>query len=83
MLGQHLGGISKQDVSKIEQSEKIDDENLARIADALGFKTEAVRNFTEDNLVFFIENMHDYATAYEHNFQCTFNPMDKIFELYE
>lgn len=83
MLGQRLGGISKQAVSKIEQSEKIDDENLARVAGALGFTTESVRHFTEDNLVFFIQNMHDYATAYEHNFQCTFNPIDKVVELYE
>jgi len=27
--------------------------------------------------------MHDQATAYSHNLQCTFNPLDKVIELYE
>jgi len=44
---------------------------------------EAVQQFTEDKLVFFIENMHDQATAYAYNFQCTYNPLDKVIEFYE
>ena len=44
---------------------------------------EAVQQFTEDKLVFFIENMHDHATAYAYNFQCTYNPLDKVIEFYE
>jgi len=27
--------------------------------------------------------MHDQATAYAYNFQCTYNPLDKVVELYE
>jgi Helix-turn-helix. len=82
-LGQRLGGISKQAVSKLEQSPKIADVKLSEVSGALGFTPEAVRCFTEETLVFFIENMHDKSSAYNYNFQCTYNPLDKVVELYE
>lgn len=82
-FGQRLGGISKQAVSKLEQSPKISGEKLEKVASALGFIPEAVQNFTEEKLVFFIENMHDQSIAYAYNFQCTYNPLDKVVELYE
>lgn len=82
-FGQRIGGISRQAVSKLEQSKKISGERLEKVAAALGFSPEAVKNFTEDKLVFFIENMHEHATAYNYNFQCTYNPLDKVIELYE
>jgi len=82
-FGQRLGGISKQAVSKLERSKKIDSEKIEKIANALGLSREAVLNFTEDKLVFFIENMHDQATGYAYNFQCTYNPLEKVVELYE
>ncbi len=82
-FGHRIGGISKQAVSKLEQSPKISSEKLEKVAEALGFTPEAVQHFTEDILVFFIENMHDQATAYNYNFQCTYNPLDKVVELYE
>lgn len=74
-------GISQQAVSKIEQSEHIEDSTLDRVAQALGVKSEAIKNFVEDTLIFHIENMHDQASAY--NFQCTFNPLDKWLEAIE
>lgn len=82
-FGQRIGGISKQAVSKLEQSPKISNEKLEKVSAALGFTTEAVRSFTEEKMVFFIENMHDQSTAYNYNFQCTYNPLDKVVELYE
>lgn len=82
-FGQRIGGISRQAVSKLEQSKKISGERLEKVAAALGFTPEAVKNFTEEKLVFFIENMHEHATAYNYNFQCTYNPLDKVVELYE
>jgi transcriptional regulator with XRE-family HTH domain len=82
-FGLRIGGISKQAVSKLELSPKISSEKLEKVAAALGFTPEAVQHFNEDILVFFIENMHDQATAYKYNFQCTFNPLDKVVELYE
>ncbi|RFZ89912.1 XRE family transcriptional regulator [Mucilaginibacter conchicola] len=76
-------GISQQAVSKIEQSEKIEEEVLEKIATALGVSSEAISKFNEDVLVFHIQNMHDHSTAYQYNYQCTFNPIDRLVEVYE
>jgi len=81
-LGARLG-ISKQAVSKIEQAEVIEDDRLEKIAQALGISPEAINNFKEDALLFHIQHMHDHSTAYAYNFQCTYNPLDKVVELYE
>jgi hypothetical protein len=41
------------------------------------------KKFSEEVLIFQIQNMHDNSTAYAYNFQCTYNPLDKVVELYE
>lgn len=80
-------GISQQAVSKLEQSEKIDDEKLEQVAKVLGVKSDAIRNFSEEAAFNIINNtfhdFHDNAHASALNYQCTFNPFDKIVELYE
>lgn len=73
-------GISQQAVSKMEQSENVDDEKLDQVARALGISKEAIKNFSEEAVIFNIEHMHDNASA---NYQYHFNPMDKVIELYE
>ncbi len=81
-LGDRLG-VSKQAISKMERKQKMGDEKLGEVSSALGFTSEAVQHFTEETLVFFIENMYDQTTAYSHNFECIYNPLDKVVELYE
>jgi transcriptional regulator with XRE-family HTH domain len=76
-------GISQAAVSLIERSETIDEEKLQQVAQILGVSAEAIKNFSEEVLVFHIQNMHDNATAYAYNFQCSYNPLDKVVELYE
>ena len=78
-------GVTQQTVSKMEQSEVIDDEKLKQIANALGVTTEAIQNFNEGSLFFNIESMHDHSSAGNtyHQPTFTFNPVDKIVELYE
>lgn len=76
-------GVSQQTVSKIEQSEKIEDDVLEKIAVVLGVSSEAIKRFSEDVLIFNIENMHDHSTAYQYNYQCNFNPIDKLVQVYE
>ncbi|POY36271.1 transcriptional regulator [Solitalea longa] len=76
-------GISQQAVSKIEQSEIIEDEALEKISKILGVTSEAIKHFTEESLIFHIQNMYDHSSAYTYNNQCTFNPIDKIVELYD
>jgi len=76
-------GISQQAVSKMEQSEQVEDLTLERVAKALGIRKEAIENFNDEALIFHIENMHDQSSAYNQNYnhQCTFHPLDEIRKL--
>jgi len=77
-------GISQQAVSKIEQSEEIEPEVLEKVAKALGVPTDAIKNFNEDAVINIIANTvnnHDQSASVFIN--PTFNPIDKIVELYE
>lgn len=77
-------GISQQAVSKLEQSEQIEDITLERIAIALGVKTEAIRNFSEEAVINIVSStLHDNAGSYNSNCQITFNPIDKWVEAIE
>ncbi|QSW90854.1 helix-turn-helix transcriptional regulator [Flavobacterium endoglycinae] len=86
-LAQALG-TSQQTVSAIENSETIDDTKLAEVAKALGVSAEAIKNFTEENMISYFNNFYDNSTSTGINgmfnpTQCTFNPLDKVVELYE
>ena len=41
-------GITQAAVSKMEQSEKVSDDKLRQVADALGVSAEAIKNFDEN-----------------------------------
>ena len=75
-------GISQQAVSKIELSEKIEDEVLEKIAVVLGVTAEGIKKFNEE-VVFNIigNNYHDSSSSVQ--YQCTFNPIDKLIEVFE
>jgi transcriptional regulator with XRE-family HTH domain len=75
-----LLGISQQAVSKMEQSDSVDDLMLARVAKALGVSPGLIKAFNEDNAIFNIQNNYDTAT---HNVNYQFNPIEKIVELYD
>ena len=75
-------GISQQAVSKLEQSETIEDEVLEKVAKVLGVTGEAIKNFSEDAVFNIIGNTyHDNASSL--NYQCSFNPLDKMVQLFE
>jgi len=79
-------GISQQAISKIEQSEEVDDSALNKIAVVLGVTPEAIKNFNEDAVLNIINNTftsHDTSTLNAINFQPTFNPIDKLVEVFE
>ncbi|MRX42104.1 helix-turn-helix domain-containing protein, partial [Flavobacterium sp. LC2016-23] len=86
-LAQALG-TNQQAVSIMENSETIDDEKLAEVAKALGVTPEAIKNFSEENMINYFNNFHDnsngaFGQIDNNNQHCTFNPLDKIVELYE
>jgi len=78
-------GISQQAVSKIEQSADVDGEALEKIAKILGVPADAIKNFNDDAVLNIISNTftsQDTSTLNAINFQPSFNPIDKIVELY-
>src|SRR4051812_42562213 len=80
-----LMGVSQQAISKIEQSPEVEDLALERIAHALGVTADAIKGFTEEAVLNIISNTftsHDTSTLNAINFQPSFNPIDKIVELY-
>lgn len=80
-------GVSQQTISHIESSETVDEEKLQLIAKELGVTVEAIKNFSEENVINYFNTFYDSqgsfgAFATNQN-QCTFNPLDKLIEAYE
>lgn len=79
-------GVSQQYVSTIEGSENVDDERLNSIAEALGVSADAIKNYSDEVVLNNIQNNHEGSVIHSGptvNHNCTFNPLDKIVELYE
>jgi transcriptional regulator with XRE-family HTH domain len=77
-------GMAQGTLSKIEQSEKVDDDKLKLIADALNVTPETIRNFNEDgpvNIIANTVNTHDQSALIFYN--PTFNPIDKLLEIFD
>jgi len=74
---------NQKKISVLEQKEIIDDPLLEQIAALLKVPVEAIKNFDEEAAINVIgNNYHDNSTS-NVNYHCTFNPIDKIIELYE
>jgi transcriptional regulator with XRE-family HTH domain len=72
-------GISQQAISKIEQNEIVDETTLGRVAKALGVTTEAIKGFSEESIIYNIQNNYDSASHNSGpNYNCIFNPIDEI-----
>ncbi|UTN03902.1 helix-turn-helix domain-containing protein [Flavobacterium bizetiae] len=80
-------GTNQQSISGIEGSEEVDAKKLLEIAKALGVTVEAIENFSEESVFNFFNNFYDNSANNGYlnntNNHCTFNPLDKVVELYE
>ncbi|PBJ07280.1 helix-turn-helix domain-containing protein [Flavobacterium sp. ACN6] len=78
-------GISQQMVSNIENSETVDEQRLIEVAKALDVSVETLKNFSEEAVLNIIGNTyHDNGIVNAGlNYNCNFNPLDKVVELYE
>jgi transcriptional regulator with XRE-family HTH domain len=75
-------GVSQQTVSRIEQSQDVEADVLDKIADILGVTSEGIKNFNEEAVFNIIgNNYHDSSSSVQ--YQCTFNPIDKLIEVFE
>ena len=81
----HELGVSQQTVSRIEASEAVEEDTLAKIAKVLGVQAEAIKNFSEEAAINYFNNFNDNSVnnGSFNNSNCTFNPLDKLMELVE
>lgn len=77
-------GMSQQNVSLLEQKEVIDPSILQDVARVLNVKVDVIKNFSEDQAMNIISNtFSDQSSVYNSIYSPTFNPLDKVIELYE
>ena len=78
-------GTNQQAISAMENSETIDEDKLKEVAKALGVSVEAIKNFSEENVINYFNNFYDNASSQAIGTinHCTFNPLDKLIEAYE
>lgn len=77
---------NQKKISALEQKEEIDDALLQQIAEQLKIPVEAIKNFDDEAFLTNIQNNYEGAVINAGptlNYNCTFNPFDKIVELYE
>lgn len=79
--------MTQQAFSKLEQKEQIDDKTLKKVAEILHIPVEAIKNATDEvafNIIGNTFNSHDTSTLTPTwNYHPSFNPMDKVVELFE
>jgi transcriptional regulator with XRE-family HTH domain len=80
-------GISPQSFTNIEGSEEVETKKLKEIAKVLGVTIDAIENFSEETVFSYYNNFYDHSANHNQvngpNYSCTFNPLDKVVELYE
>jgi len=78
-------GLSQQTVSRMEQSDILEDDVLEKVAKVLGVTPDAIKNFSEEAVVNYFNTFNDSSVNHGAfgNYHCTFNPLDKLVELFE
>jgi len=77
---------NQKKISILEQKEVIDDHLLKAISNVLKIPVEAFQNFDEEQAVNVIANTftsNDESTLNAINPYCSFNPIDKVVQLYD
>ncbi|MDR6486368.1 transcriptional regulator with XRE-family HTH domain [Chryseobacterium vietnamense] len=77
---------NQKKVSLLEQKEIVESDVLARVAQILKVPAEAIENFDEEQAINIISNTATFDNCQQPAFfnnQPTFNPLDKMIELYE
>ncbi|AZA50839.1 XRE family transcriptional regulator [Chryseobacterium carnipullorum] len=73
-------------ISLLEQKETVEADIVAKVAGILKVPAEAIENFDEEQAISIISNTASFDNCQQpafFNFQPTFNPIDKIVELYD
>jgi transcriptional regulator with XRE-family HTH domain len=72
-------GISQQAVSKIEQSAEVEESALEKIAVVLGVSSEAIKHYSDEAVIYDIQNNYEGSNNHGANVghQFNFNPIEK------
>jgi transcriptional regulator with XRE-family HTH domain len=70
-------------VSRLEAKEEVENAILKQVSAVLKVPVEAIENFDEEMAINVIGNTYHDSAVSNVNYGCTFNPIDKIVELYE
>ncbi|MBZ4190753.1 MULTISPECIES: helix-turn-helix domain-containing protein [Bacteroidota] len=83
-------GVTKQAVSKLEQTENVDDERLEKVAIALGVSIEGLKKFDVGQVLYHTNNFYEKVeptngamvgtVTIEHNHQFSIEQATKLFE---
>ncbi len=75
-------GVSQATLSGYEKKEKLEQDILEKIAKVLNIPVEAITELGDDTAINIVaNNFHDSSSALQ--YKCSFNPIDKIVELYD
>ena len=72
---------NQKKVSLLEQKETIEDDLLQQVAKVLKVPVKAIENFDEKAAINYFNTFNDNSSGFNTN--CTFNPLDKVIELYD
>lgn len=82
-----LLGISQQKMSVLENTADLDDAKLNDIAKALEVPTQAIKEYSDERMINYVNNFYDNSSSQGNSFNqgmyATFNPLDKLVEAYE
>ena len=78
---------NQKKISLLEAKEEIEPELLEQVAKVLKVPSEAIKNFDEQAAIVYFNTFNDNSFSHSNGTfnatQCTFNPLDKMVELYE
>lgn len=77
---------NQKKISLLEQKETVEAHILKQVAGILKIPAEAIENFDEEQVINIISNSASFDNCQQpafFNYQPTFNPLDKMIELYE
>lgn len=75
--------MTQQAISKLEQKEQIEDEVLDRVSKVLNIPLDAIKNLSDEATTNYINTFYDNQGNGFFANNVTFNPIDKIVDLYE
>ena len=74
---------SQQRLSLLEQKEEIEDNVLEEVAKILKVPVDAIKKLDEQGAINVISNTFNDSSQNNLHYQCTFNPIDKLIQLYD